>query len=93
MIQARTDLKPGNWQITATTIRCDYVDDNVTLMVDRDWTTRCAWYRRYKQKALEDKKQKFDKEIRIKIVKCAGSECPLAVSYRDKLIQEELGAK
>lgn len=93
MIQARTDLKPGNWQITATTIRCDYVDDDVTLMVDRDWTTRCAWYRRYKQKALDGKKQKFDKEIRIKIEKCAGSECPLAINYRDKLIQEELGTK
>jgi hypothetical protein len=93
MIQARTDLKPGNWQITATTIRCDYVDDDVTLMVDRDWTTICAWYRRYKQKALDGKKQKFDKEISIKIEKCAGSECPLAINYRDKLIQEELGTK
>ena len=93
MIQGRTDIKPGNWQITATTVHCDYVDDDITLMVDKDWTTRCAWYRRYKQKALEDKKRKFDKAIRLKIEKCAGPECPFAIKYRDKLIQEELGVK
>jgi len=90
MIPARTDLQPANWQITATTIQCDRVDDAVTVMVDRDWTIRCTWYRRYKQKALEDKKHKFEKAIRIKIEKCLGAECPLAINYRDKLIQEEL---
>ena len=89
MIEARTDLKPANWQITATTIRCDYVDDNVTLMVDRDWTTRCAWYHRYKQKVLENPKRKFDKTIRLKMEKCPGAECPIALEYRDKLIREE----
>jgi len=89
MIEARTDLKPANWQVTATTIHCDYVDDNVTLMVDRDWTTRCAWYHRYKQKILENPKQKFDKAIRLKMAKCPGTECPIALEYRDKLIREE----
>ncbi len=93
MIKARTDLKPGNWQITATTIHCDYVDDDVTIMVDKDWTTRCTWYRRYKQKSLENRKQKFDQEIKLKIAKCLGTECPLALKYRDKLIQEEFGVK
>ena len=93
MIKARTDLKPGNWQITATSIHCDYVNDDVTIMVDKDWATRCTWYRRYKQKSLEDRKQKFDQEIKLKIAKCLGTECPLALEYRDKLIQEEFGVK
>ena len=91
MIAARTDLKPGNWQITATTIRCDLVDDFVTVMVEKDWTTKCAWYNRYKQKALGEKKQKFDKAIKSKIGKCAGPDCSLAIEYRDSLIQDEFG--
>ncbi len=91
MIPARTDVPPGNWKITATTIQCEYVDETVTLMVDKDWTTRCSWYHRYKQKALEDKKQKFERNIRQKIEKCRGTECPLATTYRDKLMQQELG--
>lgn len=91
MIPARTDLKPANWQITATTIQCDYVHEAITLMVDKDWTVRCTWYRRYKQKALEDNKKKFEKAIRLKMEKCLGTECPLALNYRDKLMQEEPG--
>ena len=93
MIQARTDLKTANWQITATTIRCDYVDDDVTIMVDKDWTTRCAWYHRYKQKALQNPRQKFDRSIKLKIARCPGTECPLALGYRDKLIQEEFSVE
>jgi hypothetical protein len=92
MIAARTDLKPGNWQITATTFNCEYVDDAVTIMVDKDWTTGCTWFHRYKQKAIENKKQKFEKVIKIKIEKCRGTECPLAINYRDTLIQQEFSA-
>jgi len=93
MTEAKVELKPAKWQITATTIRCDLVDDFVTIMVNNDWSTRCAWCNRYKQKALEDKKQKFDKAIRVKIEKCAGPECSYVTDYRDKLIQEESGSK
>ena len=88
MIKGRTELQTGNWQITTTTVRCDLVDESVTIMVDKDWATRCAWYRRYKQKAI-DNKQKFDRAITTKISRCAGPDCPLAIEYRDKLIQEE----
>jgi len=93
MAKAKTKPEPANWQITATTIRCDLVDDFVTIMVNKDWSTRCAWYGRYKEKALEDKKQKFDKAITLKIEKCAGPECSYVTDYRDKLIQEESGGK
>ena len=93
MTEAKVELKPAKWQITAATIRCDLVDDFVTIMVNNDWSMRCAWYNRYKQKALEDKKQKFDKAIRVKIEKCAGPECSYVTDYRDKLIQEESGSK
>jgi len=93
VIQARTDIKPANWQITATTIKCDEIDEAVTVMVNRDWTTHCTWYSKYKQKVIENKKQKFEKQIKQKIAECVGPDCPLAIKYRDKLIQEEFGIK
>lgn len=93
MIQAKTELKPANWQTTATTIHCNLVDELVTIMVNRDWTTKCVWYRRYKQKAMENKKQKFSKEIKARLEKCSGPDCSLAIEYRDKLIREELADK
>ncbi|HEX76580.1 MAG TPA: hypothetical protein G4O12_08405 [Dehalococcoidia bacterium] len=93
MAKAKTELQPAKWQITAVTVRCELVDDFVTIVVNKDWTTRCTWYSRYKQKALEDKEQKFDNEIGLKMEKCAGPECSYVTDYRDKLIQEELGTK
>ena len=92
MSKANTELQPGNWQITATTIHCDKVDDFVTIMINKDWSMKCAWYNRYKQKAVDENK-KFDKKIKAKIEKCEGPECSYLVEYRDKLIQEESGTK
>jgi hypothetical protein len=89
MIEAKTDCMPGNWQITATTVKCDYVDDFITLMVYKDWATKCTWYRKFKEALSTDKKRKFDKAIRQKIEKCVGPDCPLAINYRDKLMKEE----
>ena len=93
MPKAKAGLQPAGWQITATTIRCDFVDDFVTLMVNKDWSTKCSWYNRYKQKAIDDPRQKFDKKIRLKMEKCEGPECPNVIDYRDKLIKEERGSK
>ncbi|MBM4446594.1 MAG: hypothetical protein FJ023_04480 [Chloroflexi bacterium] len=93
MPKTKTELKPAKWQITATTMRCELVDDFVTIMVNKDWSTKCVWYNRHKQKALEDKKQKSDKKMRLKIEKCNGPECSYVTDYRDKLIKEEFGGK
>jgi hypothetical protein len=93
MPKAKTRLQPANWQITATTVHCDFVDDYVTVMVNKDWSAKCVWYKRYKQKAFEDKKYKVDRKIRLKIDKCQGPDCSYVTGYRDKLIKEEFGDK
>ena len=93
MAKAKTELQPAAWQVTATTIHCDLVDDFVTIMVNKDWSTKCAWYSRHKQKALEDEKHKVDKKIRGKIEQCKGPDCSYVAEYRDKLIEEEFGNK
>jgi len=93
MPKSMTSLKPAKWQTTSVTVHCDLVDDFVTIIVNKDWTTKCIWYKRYKQKTIEDRKQKFDRNIRIEMDKCQVSECAYVTGYRDKLIQEEFGGK
>jgi len=93
MPKSKTSLQLAKWQITATTVHCGLVDDFVTIMVSKDWSTKCVWYKRHKQKALEDKKQKFGREMRFKVEKCQGLECSYVTGYRDKLIREEFGGK
>ena len=93
MLQARQDIQPGNWEITATTIRCDHVDDFVTIMVESDWSARCVWYGRYKEASPQSSKAKPDKAVRSRIPLCLGPECPLVIEYRDKLIDQETPVK
>lgn len=33
-----------DWRVTATTIYGDAVDDDVTVLVYEDWSTRCTGY-------------------------------------------------
>jgi len=58
MIEARTDINPGNWQITATTIQCQYVNEAVTIMVNSNWETRCATITKRKGECYFDSSQR-----------------------------------
>jgi len=93
MPKTKTKLPPAGWQITATTIKCDLVDDYVTIMVYKDWSTKCVWYGRNKQKLMEDKKYKVDRAVKLRADKCQGPDCSYVTSYRDKLVKEESGEK
>jgi hypothetical protein len=85
-------LKPAGWQVTATTVRCEKVDDFVTIMVNKDWSTSCAWYHRHKGQGSPGSKGRFNTRLKGKIDACNGPECPLVVQYRDRLIHEEFGS-
>ena len=89
MNNSKTGLQPAKWQVTATTIRCELVGDSVTIMVNKDWSTRCAWYNRYKAGAAGNRKNEPDKKIRQKMEKCTGPDCSYVKEYLDKLISEE----
>ena len=93
MAKTKTAMESANWQVTATTIQCDMIDDLVTIMVNKDWSTRCVWYSRHKGESVENKRQKSGKSIRLKTELCTGPECSYVTNYRDKLIQEESGGK
>ena len=87
-----TEIKPAEgWQVTATTLICDAIEDYVTVMVYKDWSAKCAWFNRYGGKKDNPKELKrLDKKIRIKLEKCIGPTCTHVTGYRDKLQQEEV---
>ncbi len=79
-----------NWQVTATTIYCDAVDEEVTIMVYKDGTARCVGYKKYRHPSRETAKLLKEKGKRLKTEpKCNGPECPQVTQYRDKLFAEE----
>ena len=83
-----------NWQVTAATIYCDAVDDEVTLLVYRDGSVKCIGYRKYGSpgkeaaKLLQEKSKQLERRL-----ECQGPECSRVIQYRDKLFAEEAKAE
>ena len=79
-----------DWQVTAATIRCDDVDDEVTVIVQKDGTVRCVGFARYGEpdkdtaELLKQKSRRLDRQL-----KCTGPECHRVVQYRERLFAEE----
>ncbi len=79
-----------DWQITATTIHCDAVDEEVTLMVHKDWSTKCTGYRKYGEPSKEMLNLLKEKSKQLKRqLGCTGLECPRVTEYKEKLSTEE----
>jgi len=80
-----------NWQVTATTIFCDEVDDEVTFMVYKDGSASCIACKTYHEpdsgvrKLLENKSKLLKRKLN-----CGGPECNRITQYRDKLFTEEV---
>jgi hypothetical protein len=79
-----------DWAITATTIYCDAVDDEVTLIVHRDGTSKCTGYQKYSKpnkettSAMKIRGKQLGKQLR-----CEGLECHRVTQYRDNLLAKE----
>ena len=80
--------KQASWQVTATTINCDAVDAEVTILVYKDWTAKCTAHAKYTSSRgasiLRKKSLSLKREL-----KCLGPECPNLIQYRKKLLSEE----
>ena len=79
------------WQVTATTIYCDAVDDDVTLIVDKDWNVTCTGYKKFStninKKTAGILKQKSKRLGRS--LKCEGPQDSRVIDYRNKLKSQE----
>ncbi len=67
-----------NWQLTATTVYCESVGDEATLLVYKDGSAKCIAYKRYCANSGG----------LARGLKCEGPECPRLVQYRDELLKE-----
>ena len=83
-----------NWQITATTIYCDAVADEVTLLVYKDGTAKCTGYAKYSEPGRETEAVMRQKARELKqAIECYGVECPRVIRYRDELLAAEKDGK
>lgn len=86
-------IPAAKWHTCVRTVKCEAIDDYVSLMVKNDWTSQCTWYKQFKDSVTTGQKgQKPNRETRKKIDLCKGPLCSILTDYRDQLIREEVKA-
>jgi len=79
-----------NWEITATTIFCEAVGDEVTLIVSGDGMAKCTGRQKYEEPEKDVRKVlKVKSKSKGKQLKCSGQDCAVVKQYRDKVLGEE----
>jgi hypothetical protein len=79
-----------DWQVTATTIYCDAVDDEITIIVYQDGTVKCTGRQKYTQPGKETAKEMKRKSKQVgKQLGCKEDECSAIIQYRDKLLSQK----
>jgi len=73
-----------DWEITATTIYCEDVDDEVTLLVYGDGASVCTGQKYASPGTESAKKNKQKSKQSGKKPGCRGAECQRIVQYRNK---------
>jgi len=78
-----------DWQVTATTIHCDAVDDEVTILVHKDWTVDCTGFQKYTG-SREEQLNLVKKSLRLRrLLECQGLGCDCVTHYKRNLNVEE----
>lgn len=80
-----------DWQVTATTIYCDAVDDDVTVMVYKDGSSMCTGYRKYVENGTPETEAvlKGKGGKKGEPLKCEGPLDYRVTGYRDALFAGE----
>ena len=68
-----------DWKVTATTIYCDAVNDEVTFIVSGDGTVVCTGYQRYGASGKRSGSMNRT---------CAGEGCRIMLEHRDRMVGE-----
>jgi hypothetical protein len=81
-------LEKPDWEITVTTIFCEDVDDEVTLMVYADGTSRCTGRQKYISPDKGTSRVMKKKSRRLgRLPLCHGDDCPKIKQYRDSIFK------
>ena len=78
-----------DWQVTATTIVCEAVADEVTILIYPDWSAKCTGLVKYtstREAGLELVRRSLQMR---KNLDCKGIDCPFITEYKLKLQAEE----
>jgi hypothetical protein len=98
---SKKEMTP-NWQVTATTIICDKVGQEATIMVYKDWSTACAYHKRWgpvRRKAKEGISRALAQFGIGSLERSLRSDCPgpekcLSIrEYRTRLHEEKMALK
>ncbi len=79
----------ADWQATATTIHCDAVDDEVTIIVYPDWSTKCTGLEKYttsREASLDLLRRSLTLQLALD---CKADDCARIPEYVDKLKSEK----
>jgi hypothetical protein len=81
-----------DWKVTATTIYCEAVGDEVTLLVYKDGSVKCIGYSKYGEPSKEVARLMEEKGRQLRRqLKCESPECYRVIQYRDELFAGESG--
>jgi len=78
-----------DWQITAVTLECGAVAEEVTIIVKNDWSMQCTGFDKYttsRKASLELTKRSLNMR---RVLDCKGMQCPQITAYIQKLQSEE----
>ena len=79
-----------DWEITAKTIFCEAVDDEVTLIVSGNGDAKCSGRQKYDNPKKDIKKTIANKrKSNGKQPGCKGANCATVKQYRDKILGEK----
>jgi hypothetical protein len=79
-----------DWEVTATTIFCDDVDDEVTIIVNQDGTVKCTGSQKYSKTSKEALKELKKKSKKMgKTLACKDTACSKLPKYRDELMKKK----
>ena len=78
-----------DWQVTAITIECRAVAEEVTIVVKNDWSAHCNGFEKYassRKASIELTKRSLNMK---RVLDCKGTQCPQITAYIEKLKSEE----
>jgi hypothetical protein len=76
-----------DWQITATTIYCDAVNDEVTLIISPDGAVKCTGQQKYENPGKETlKTMKKKSRTAGKQLACQGIGCARVVKHKTEML-------
>jgi hypothetical protein len=80
-------LDKGDWEITATTVNCDDVDDEVTLIIYADGTCKCTGRLKYAKPDKETARAMKKKSLKVKLSGCRADDCIRLKQYREQVFR------